>query len=672
MSLITLIKVSLAFSEREIFHDIGLQVETGDRIGLVGRNGLGKTSLLRLITGEISPDSGEIRIARRTRIGYLPQDVHKTASGPLLEAVLNAIPGRAELENALNAATHDLKTLSDPSNQVRLGREIADIHHEINQLEQAFPQHEAEKILLGLGFKTTDFTRSISLLSGGWKMRAALSALLYQKPDVLLLDEPTNHLDMPSVRWLEEFLQGFKGALVLVSHDREFLNRQINRVVSFEPEGMRSYTGNYDFYLKARQEEIRSLEAKARNQEQKIRDAEKFIERFRSKATKARQAQSKIKLIKKMELVETRRKEKPIRFSFPEVPRSGREVASIEGVSKHFGDNVLYQDLHLMVLRGERIAIIGPNGCGKTTLLRLVSGEMEPDQGKISLGHDVSLAYFAQHHSDWLNPRNTVIEEVYQAVPHATVGFVRSVCGAFLFSGNDVDKPIGVLSGGERARVSLAKLLVKPGNFMLMDEPTNHLDIESSETLIQALEAYGGTLLFVSHNQSFVNSLATKIWDIREHGIVEYPGRLEEYYDHIRNGDNATGKKERRAENGLTPEGGMAAEKGGSVSSTGTGKRDRKNEKRENAKRRQVIHETLIPIQKQLEQMEQRIAALESRQQEVEKRLADPDTFANKEISMPLLAEYRDIRDELDDQLLQWEDAQHNLESTKKRLGVQD
>lgn len=286
------------------------------------------------------------------------------------------------------------------------------------------------------------------------------------------------------------------------------------------------------------------------------------------------------------------------------------------------------------------------------------------------MGHEVSLAYFAQHHSDWLNPRNTVIEEVYQAVPHATVGFVRSVCGAFLFSGNDVDKPIGVLSGGERARVSLAKLLVKPGNFMLMDEPTNHLDIESSETLIHALAGYGGTLLFVSHNQSFVNSLATKIWDIRGQGLVEYPGRLEEYYDHLRKTDNAPGEKERQARNEATPGGVKALETTGPAPQIG--KRDRKNEKREKAKKRQIIHDTLDPIQKRLEQVEEKIAALESRQQQAEKMLADPDAFADKDISIPLLAEYRDIRDELDERLLQWEETQHKLESTKKRLGVQD
>jgi len=670
MSLITLIRVSVVFPEREIFRDIGLQVEPGDRIGLVGRNGSGKTTLLRIITGEVSPDSGEVRIARRCRIGYLPQDVDESASGPLLQAVLDAVPGRADLEYALRSAEQSLKAQPDAAQQARLGREIADIHHEINRLDQEFPRHEAEKILLGLGFQTDDFTRSISSLSGGWKMRAALSALLYQRPDVLLLDEPTNHLDMPSVRWLEGFLQGFKGAMILVSHDREFLNRQINRVVSFEPEGMRTYSGNYDVYIKAREEEVRILDAKARNQEQRIRDAERFIERFRSKASKARQAQSKIKLVKKMELVETRRKEKSIQFSFPEVPPSGREAVSIEGVSKAFGPTILYEDLNLRVPRGERIAIIGPNGCGKTTLLRLVAGELQPDRGRISLGHEVSLAYFAQHHSDWLNPRNTVIEEVYQVVPHATVGFVRSVCGAFLFSGNDVDKPIGVLSGGERARVSLAKILVKPGNFMLMDEPTNHLDIESSETLIQALKGYGGTLLFVSHNQSFVNSLATRIWDIRGRTVAEYPGRLEEYYDHLSRMEKSSDEEELRTRDQVVPGQEPSGEHSDGV--PGGGKRDRKTERREQARQRQIIRDTLHPIRRRLQQVEDRIAALESRQQEVEKMLADPAIFADKEMSIPLLSEYREIRDELDERLLQWEETQHKLESTKQQLGLQE
>ena len=670
MSLVTVMKVSLNFFERQIFNQIGLQVNPGDRIGLVGRNGSGKTTLLRIIKGEIAPESGEVRIAKKSRIGYLPQDVHEAVSGSLLQSLLESIPGRADLENRLKEVEHALKTDPDKQNQAKSGEKIAAIHQDLNRLDLEFPLHEAEKILLGLGFETADFMRPVATLSGGWKMRAALATLLYQKPDLLLLDEPTNHLDIPSVRWLVEFLQNFKGAMILVSHDREFLNKQVSRIVSFETEGMRSYKGNYDFYLKAREEEVRSLEARAKNQEQKIRDAKRFIERFRSKATKARQAQSKLKLVKKMELIETFKKEKTIHFSFPEVVRSGKEVVFIEGVSKRFGKNVLYDDLNLRALRGERIAIIGPNGCGKTTLLKVVAGEIEADRGKISFGHKVSVSYFAQHHSDLLNPKKTVVEEVYQVVPNASIGFVRNVCGAFLFSGSDVDKTIGVLSGGERARVSLAKLLVNPGNFMLMDEPTNHLDIESSETLIDALKGYTGTLLFVSHNQSFVNRLATKIWDIREQGIVEYQGKLDEYYEHLLKTDSTSGQEERDVSNTREPGSLMGREEEGNHSNKKKG--DRKREKRERAEKRQLIYDTLKPIQDRLEDLEEKISALEERQVEVEKILADPDIFGDKERSVPLLTEYKDIREKLDKLLFKWEKGQDRLESVKLDLGVLD
>jgi ATP-binding cassette subfamily F protein 3 len=338
MSLVTVLKVSLTFFENQIFREIGLQVEPGDRIGLVGPNGSGKTTLLRLLMGEISPDSGEVRVARETRIGYLPQDIQEGLSGPLLQSVIDSIPGRVPLKNKLKKAEQSLKASTRKQEQAGLAETIAEIHHKIDILEQQFPSHEAEKIFSGLGFKETEFDRPISSLSGGWKMRAALASLLYQKPDLLLLDEPTNNLDIPSVRWLEQFLLDFRGAMILVSHDRDFLNRQIHRIVSFEPAGMIFYSGNYDFYLKAREERRTSLEATARKQEQKIKEAQKFIERFRAKASKARQAQSKIKLAKKIRLVETHRKEKTVHFSFPDVSRSGRDVLSIKGVSKGFDE----------------------------------------------------------------------------------------------------------------------------------------------------------------------------------------------------------------------------------------------------------------------------------------------------------------------------------------------
>ncbi len=655
MSLVIISKVSITFVGRRLFRDVGLQVEPGDRIGLVGPNGSGKTTLLRLMAGEISPDSGEIKRGRGIRIGYLPQDVRAALSGGVLQSILDSIPGRVRLRNEIMQIDESLKNIRQKSDQLRLAGRLAELHQEMSYLDMQFPSHEAERILAGLGFQPEDLNIPVESLSEGWKMRAVLGGLLYQRPDLLLLDEPSNHLDIPSVHWLEQFLQAYKGAIILVSHDRDFLNKQINRIISFEPEGMKSYSGNYDFYLKAREEEKLTLEARARHQEQKIKDAQKFIERFRYKATKARQAQSKIKLLKKMELVESHRPQRTMHFSFPAVPRSGREVVAIKGISKGFTKKNLYKDISLTVLRGERIAIIGPNGSGKTTLLRMVAGEIKPDRGEITLGHKVTMSYFAQHHLDMLDPRKRIIEEVSQVVPNETIGFVRGVCGAFLFSGDDVDKSIGILSGGEKARVSLAKLLVKPGNLMLMDEPTTHLDLISSEILIDALAGYTGTLIFVSHNQSFINRLAKKIWDIKGEVVEEYPGNLNEYYDHL----------ERIAK---IPS--LAPDKKQDQVSSGKDKKSRKAEKREEAEKRSLIRATLKPIQDKLTMLEERISDLEKRQKELEKILSDPDIFADKDKNLSFLNEYREVREKLRELIGRWEFAQDQMASAKKGLGI--
>jgi len=656
MSLITISRLSLAFLGKTIFHDAGLQVNSGDRIGLVGPNGSGKTTLLRLITGEASLDAGEITRAKGIRIGYLPQDVRAGLSGHVLESVLDSIPKR-------KALAHEIARLErwqhmkegDRSEQRKHAERLAELHQEMSFLEMQFPPHEAERVLAGLGFSTDRFSAPISSLSEGWKMRVLLGALLYQRPDLLLLDEPTNHLDIPSVHWLEQFLQAFKGALVLVSHDRDFLNRQTNRIISLELEGMRGYRGNYDFYLQARAEEKLALEAMARNQELRVKEARKFIERFRYKASKARQVQSKIKLLKKMELVESHRPQQTIRFSFPPVARSGREAVAIKAISKGFNGKILYENVTFTVMRGDRIAIIGPNGSGKTTFLRMIAGEIGPDTGEIRIGQNVSMSYFAQHHLDMLDPKKTILEEIGQAAPNETIGFVRNVCGAFLFSGDEVDKPISVLSGGERARVSLGKLLVRPGNLMLMDEPTNHLDLISSETLIDALADYRGTLIFVSHNQSFVNRLTTKIWDIRDQMIEEYPGNLDEYYDHL----------DRISKPHLVEPGERE-----SRLATSEDKKDRKAQKRRDAEKRKRIRTTIKPMQDTLFQLEERIADLENKKKELEITLSDPEIFADKVKSVPLLNQYNDARAKLDELMARWEYAQDRLESAKRELGV--
>jgi ATP-binding cassette subfamily F protein 3 len=669
MGLVTVIGLSQHFAGKEIFEDVGFGIESGERIGLIGPNGSGKTTLLRLLAGEISPERGEIRVSKGARVGYLPQDLPDIFVGPLLPAVLNGVPGRAELVAECERLEAGLSSVSGVAQQAAMAQRIAEFHLEMSRLELQFPRHEAEKILEGLGFKTEDFERSVSTLSGGWKMRAALASLLYQKPDLLLLDEPTNHLDIPSVRWLTQFLGGFKSAMVLVCHDREFMNRQVRRIISFEEEAVRCYTGDYDSYLKMREQETEGLEAAARNQEQKVKAAQKFIERFQYKASKARQAQSKIKLLKKMELIETHRRPKRIHFSFPDFPESGRVVLTISDLGKGFGSRTLYRDLNLSILRGERVAVIGANGCGKTTLLKMVAGEMTPDQGKITVGHGTKMAYFAQHHSEMLNAENTVLQEVYREVPHERLGFVRNVCGAFLFSGEDVDKPVGVLSGGERARVSLAKILVNPGNFMVMDEPTNHLDLFSAEILIDALSRYKGTLMFVSHNQSFVNRLATKILDIRDGQVIEYPGTLDEYYDHLERSEAA--KSDVAPEKAVRKGSMQGVEPDDQVGMLPERTRDaRKPDKREKAERRRLVQEALNPILARLEQTEQRISEIEGKQRELEGVLSDAEFYRDERKSVPLLNEYNELRQELNELMELWEQSQMELQGARAALGV--
>ncbi|MFP4037604.1 MAG: ABC-F family ATP-binding cassette domain-containing protein [Desulfobacteraceae bacterium] len=662
MSLVHVREVTYSVIGKTVLDRTTFQVQPGDKIGLVGPNGSGKTTLLRILCGHAVPDSGRVEFSEGTEVGYLPQEIQETLKGRLREYVLRSVPGRVRLRDEIRRVEGELSKAAGPGRQERLAARLAEAHSELARLDTIHPQHEAEKILLGLGFDPSDFERPISELSGGWKMRAALAALLYRRPELILLDEPTNHLDMPSVRWLEEFLDAYPGAMILVCHDREFLNRRIRRVISFEPEGLRFYLGDYEAYLEAREQEKKTLDNRARNQEMKVREARRFIERFRAKASKARQAQSKIKLVEKMELVQTHKEDKTVRFRFPEVPRCGRVVVDFQGAAKRYGERVLYRDLNLKVLRGERVAVIGPNGSGKSTLLRMVEGEVTPDSGTVRLGHGVTKSYYAQHHSDMLDSSRTVLEEVYRVVPTESVGFVRGVCGAFLFPGEDVDKAVGVLSGGEKARVCLARILVKPGNLLVMDEPTNHLDLISSEALIDALTEYNGTILFVSHNRSFINRLATKIWDVSGAKVEEYPGTLREYEAHIKAREEAAPPAE-----GFPHQ---AAEGGDGPGQANGRRQSRKELRRERAEQRRLLQERIKPLEGSLRFVEEKISNLESRQGEIEKDLADTELFRDQARSVPLLREYDLLREELEELMGEWEKKQQELEAAKKELGL--
>ena len=647
MSLVTGIEVSVSFGERVLLDEASFAVHAGEKIGLIGPNGSGKTTLLRLLAGQRDTDGGELRWARGVRAGYLPQDIFELPGGTLVESIRAWIGGRDELGAALAAVEAELPTAESDDEALELAQRAADVHAAIDDFEVRYGRHKAEEILSGLGFPARTFDRPIDELSGGWKMRAALAGLLLLGPDLLLLDEPTNHLDVPSLSWFDDFLRRSRQALVLVSHDREFLNRQIGRVLTFEPEGLRSYPGDYESYRRQRAEEEENLELRARRQAAQRAETQKFIERFRYKASKARQVQSRVKLLEKEALIETRARRQTVRFRFPEVPRSGRDVVKLEDLKKAFGDKVIYRGLTRTIARGDRVAIIGVNGAGKTTLLKMIAGELAPDGGRIEFGANVAVAYYAQHHTELLARERTVIDEIWSLVPREPQTYVRSVLGSFLFSGDDVDKKIGVLSGGEKARVALARLLVVPSNLMLMDEPTNHLDLDSSERLVEALAGYGGTLIFVSHNRSFINQLATKVWDVGDGDVTEWTGNLDAYLYHL----EQIGR----------PMGGTPAAPPASRPADS----DRARRQRE-ARAREALAARTRPITTEIARLEERIALLETEKKEIEPQLADPAVHQDFARARPLYARFDELKDKLDELYARWEYQQELLAAAEK------
>jgi len=668
VSLVTANGLALAFGPKILFSGAGFTIAPHDRIGLIGANGTGKSSVLKILAGEVSADRGTLAWRRGARAGYLPQDVSALAEGPLLETVLASVPGRGEAEARLSATEMALREARDAEEQLELAQALAEGHAELDHFEERHGRHLAERILSGLGFTQDELARDLATFSGGWQMRAALAGILLQDPDLLLLDEPTNHLDIPALTWFDAFLRSSKKALLLVSHDREFLNRQIDRILSLEPEGMRSYAGDYDAYRKQREQEREQLQARARRQEARRAELQGFIDRFGAKATKARQAQSRQKMLDRMEEVEVHEERATLSFSFAQAPRSGKEVLRLEGVHKAFGERVVYRELSAQVLRGERIAVIGPNGAGKTTLLRLAAGELTPDRGLVQLGHNVLAGYYAQHHvlperassgaaasplSEGvldpgrfasLDPRNTILEALWSVVPEAGEAFVRSVAGGFLFSGSEVEKSISVLSGGERARVALARILLLRSNLLLLDEPTNHLDLGSSEALIEALKGYEGTMIFVSHNRSFVNGLATRVWEVKAGGIVDQPGNLDDWIYHERqlatSGDGAMVAK------GEAPVRESARER-----------------RRAEAIARNARAARQRPLREAIARLEARIAELEQAKGAAERALSDPGLYQDFEQARPHVLSLSAAKEELSRLYPEWEALELELEA---------
>ena len=649
-TLATVDDASLSLGGRTLFDGLTLQIAEGDHIGLVGPNGSGKSSLLRVLAGTVEPDGGAIRLVPRARVGFLPQEIESFPDQPVLSFVYDSVPDRPRLRADLERAEARLLELQhrdtvDEAAITESASEVAELHERSALLDTEFSEHQAKRILHGLGFSQADHWRPLSELSGGWKMRAVLASLLFQKPALLLLDEPTNHLDMPSVAWFSKFLRSYDQALFLVSHDREFLNEQVNRVVSFEPEGVRTFRGNYEQYLRQRDEEREVLENRAKNLEREKAHLEQFVRRFRAKASKAAQVQSRVRKLEKMDAIELHQSRREARFSFPATERGARTPLRVDELSKSYGDHRVLDRVSLAVERGDRIAIVGPNGAGKTTLLKILAGEIEPSGGQVHLPGQSDVRYFAQHHAEALNLHHTVLQEITSSSDGAGNERIRGVLGALLFDELGVEKRVSVLSGGERARVALAKILVRPGNVLLMDEPTNHLDLETTEALTDALSTFDGTLLFVSHNRAFIRRLATKLWVVHDGTVESYAGTLDDYHWSCQDRDVAPA-----TDAAIKP----AAQK--------KSRHARKEERRKAAELRAERNRALKPLEKRVGKLENNIAALEKTIAEHNEELSTPDVYDDAARRDTLLREVAEAQVKLELTLEEWAEAQQKLE----------
>ena len=541
--MITFNRIGKQYGRQVLFVDASFQLNPGEKVGLVGPNGSGKTTLFRMIVGEEAPDDGTVSVPKKLTVGYFRQDVEEMSGRSVID---EAIAG-----TRLGALHHELDdlqhALADPARAVELDRLLArfgEVQEEYEHLGGYALESQAREVLHGLGFDDEQIDGDVGALSGGWKMRVAMARALLGKPDVLLMDEPTNHLDIESILWLEAFITSLPGALLMTSHDRDFMNRIVSRVAEIDDGEITTYSGNYDFYERERALREANREAAHARQQAMLAKEQRFIDRFASHAAKAAQVQSRVKALDKIEKIKLPKQRRVVQFNLQPPPRSGDDVAILEGIDKRYGSRVIYDGLNLNVRRGERWAVMGRNGAGKTTLLRLIAGALEPDAGSVRIGASVKMGYFAQQALQILDPKLTVEEQMIKDFPQESIGVLRTLLGAFQFPGDETDKPIRALSGGERTRLVLARMLLHPPNFLVLDEPTNHLDLATKEMLIDALGDFEGTMIFVSHDRSFLRGLGSRVLELGgESGTdsqpLVYPGSYVDYV--ARSGHEAPG-----------------------------------------------------------------------------------------------------------------------------------
>ena len=632
-----------------MFADVSLQLNRADRIGLVGPNGAGKSTLFSIILGTLSPDDGKISKERGMSIGYLPQETAPAGDETVIELATAITPDFVKLRRIIKAweADHPVEALHS--------EEIHDnAHDRFNELGGYRLEARAKQILVGLGFRDSDFDRPARELSGGWVMRAHLARLLVQEPDLLMLDEPTNHLDLEALLWFQDYLQNYPGAILVISHDREFLNRLIGSIVEIRQSKLLRYRGTYDEYLEQRAAYEEQMLAAYKNQQREIGQLMEFVNRFRAKASKAAQAQSKLKQVERMERIEAPTSDdRKVSFSFPQPQRSGQKVITLENIHQAYGDKVVYRGMDFLAERGQRIVLVGPNGAGKSTLLKILAEVVIPQSGNRTLGHNVKAGYYSQNRVEMLNPARTVYEEAADTPQRVTEQFIRTLLGCFLFQGDDVFKKVSVLSGGEKSRLALVKLLLDPPNLLLMDEPTTHLDMASIDALAYALDQFQGTLIFISHDVYFIRTLANHVVHVNSGRLTHYPGGYQYYLDKT---------KAQSARAALTSNGG-----GENISSQKTapaGNRpsvDRKEQKRLEAEQRQARSNQRKAQQQLVHRLEKEIQELETRLKELTVELENPATYEKPGRAVEVNRELMHAQERLAELNPEWEAAAGKL-----------
>lgn len=642
--------LSLQYGAKHIFRDVSAQVHTGERISLIGVNGTGKSTLLKIMCGKQDVDPGIVSRASWFTVAYLPQEITIELGGRTLFAEAEtAFDDVLAQQQELEIIGEQLAELGQDSPEIEgLLERQGELQHLLEGQDVFRMRPEIEKILFGLGFSLDDLTKPVSSFSGGWIMRLLLAKLLLQKPALLLLDEPTNHLDIDSLTWLEDFLAQYQGAMIIISHDRSFLDRVTNMTWELSLGRLTVYKGNYSYYLVEKEQRLELERAAYNNQQALIKQTERFITRFRSKSTKAKQVQSRVKQLEKLERLELSETERTVRFSFPPAAPSGRDVLTLENVNKSFAEKKVFKDVSLSLQRGDKLAVIGVNGAGKSTLLKILAG-LEQAEGEVQLGHNAVLTYFGQHQAQELYGDSSLLDTVYHAARDMTITQVRSLLGAFLFTGDELDKKVKVLSGGEKSRVALAKMLVRPANLMLLDEPTNHLDITSQEVLQDAMAQYEGTIIVVSHNRFFANSFVNKVLEIRDGRGTLYDGNIDDYLARRKQEEDG-GKRER-------------GKSGGAIAQNDPEKTtDKKAQRQARAQARQQLHSKIGPWKKKSTAAEKEIEQHEKRKTELEELMADPDLYGDQERWSKTSKEYGKVERYLEQAYAKWEEAQEKIE----------